>query len=63
VGTFFEDGASGLNGIFDAAETGDGTGFERGRVHDNGITFDVATEIEMGAVACVESGIVFEDGD
>jgi hypothetical protein len=63
VGTFFEDGASGLDGIFDAAETGDGAGAERGGVHDDGVTFDLAIEIEVGAVAGVEDGVVLEDGD
>ena len=61
--TFFEDGARGLNGIFDAAKTGDGTGAQRGGVHDDGVAFDVAIEIEMRAVASVEDGIVFEDSD
>jgi hypothetical protein len=63
VGTFFEDGARSLNGIFDAAESSDGTGFECGGIHDDGVAFDVAVEIEVGAVACVEDGIIFEGGD
>ena len=60
---FFEDGARGLDGIFDAMEAGNGAGAERGGVHDDGVAFDVAVEIEMRAVAGVEGGIVFEDGD
>ena len=63
VGRFFEDGARGLDGIFDAAEAGDRTGFECGGVHDDGVALDVAIEIEVRAVAGVEDGIVFEDGD
>ncbi len=63
VGTFFEDGAGSLDRIFDAAKTGDGTGLECGGVHDDGVALDVTIEIEMRAVAGVEDGIVFEDGD
>ena len=61
--TFFEDGARGLNGIFDAAKTGDGTGAKCGGVHDDGVAFDVAIEIEMRAIAGVENRIVFEHSD
>jgi len=63
VGAFFEDDASGLNGISDAAETGDRAGAESGGVHHDGVALDVAIEIEVRAVAGVEDGIVFEDGD
>ena len=63
VGAFFEDGAGSLNGIFDTAQTRDGAGAERGGVHDDGVTFDVAVEGEMGAEAGIEDGIVFEDDD
>jgi hypothetical protein len=61
--TFFKDGARGLDGIFDAAKTGDGTGAKCGGVHDNGVAFDVAIDIKVRAVAGVEDGIVFEDSD
>jgi hypothetical protein len=61
--TFFKDGARSLDGIFDAAKTGDGTGAKCGGVHDDGVAFDVAIEIEMGAIAGVEDRIVFEDGN
>ena len=63
VRTFFEDGARGLDWIFDATKTGDRTGAKRGGVHNDGVAFDIAIEIEMRAVACVEDRIVFEDGD
>jgi hypothetical protein len=63
VGALFEDGASSLDRIFDASKTGDGADFECGGVHDNGVAFDVAIEIKMRAVACVEDRIVFEDSD
>ena len=61
VGRFFEDSARGLDGIFDAAKTGNGAGAERGGVHDDGVAFDVAVECEMGAETGVEDGVVFED--
>jgi hypothetical protein len=61
--TFFKDGARSLDGIFDAAKTGDGTGAKCAGVHDDGVAFDVAIEIQMGAVAGVEDRIVFEDGN
>jgi len=63
VGAFFEDGAGGLDGIFDAMETSDGAGAEGGGFHDDGVAFDVAVEIEVRAVASVEDGVVLEDGD
>jgi len=63
VRAFFEDSAGSLDGIFDAAEARDGAGAEGGGVHDDGVTFDVAIEGEMGAEAGIEDGIVFEDDD
>ena len=61
VRAFFEDRAGGLNGIFHAAQTGDGAGAKRGGVHDDGVAFDVAVEGEMGTEAGVEDRVVFED--
>jgi len=63
VRAFLEDGARGLDGIFDAPKTGDGARAECGRVHDDGIAFDVAIDVEMRTVARVEDRIVFEDDD
>jgi hypothetical protein len=63
VGAFFEDGTSGSNGVFDAVKAGNGAGAERGGVHDDGVALDLAIEIEVGAVAGVEDGVVLEDGD
>jgi hypothetical protein len=63
VWTFFEDRARSLDGIFDAMETGDGTGTKRGAFHDDRVTLDVTIEIEVRAVASIEGGIVFEDGE
>ena len=51
VGTFFEDRAGGLDGIFDATQSRDGAGAERCGVHNDGVTFDVAIESEMRAEA------------
>jgi len=58
-----EDGTRNANGIFDMAQTGSGTSAKRGRVHDDGVAFDLAIEIQMGAEAGVKDGIVFEDDD
>jgi hypothetical protein len=63
VGRFFKDGPGGLNGILQAAESGDGASFEGGALHDDGVAFDKAVEVEMRAVAGVEDRIVFEYGD
>ena len=61
--TLLEDAAGETNGIFDAMKAGDGAGFQGGGLHDDGVAFDLAIEIEMRTVARVEDGIVFEDGD
>ena len=59
----FEDAASEANRILDAMKTGNGTGFECGRVHDDGVAFHPAIEIEVRAVTCIKNRIVFENGD
>ena len=61
--TLLEDAAGETNGIFDAMKAGDGAGFQGGGLHDDGVAFDLAIEIEMRTVARVEDGIVFENGD
>src|SRR5581483_8235998 len=53
----------GMNGIADSADRGDGSGAKRTSVHDDGVAFDVAVEIEMRAIAGVEDRILFEDDD
>jgi len=63
VRTTFENGAGGANGIAHAAKRGGGSGAKTAAVHDDGVAFDVAIAIEMGAVAGVEDGIVLEDDD
>ena len=62
VGTFFKDDASGLDGVFYAVKAGDGARAQRGGVHDDGVTFDLAVEIEVRAIAGVEDGVVLKDG-
>ena len=54
VRTFFEDSARGLDGIFHAAQARDGAGAKSGGIHDDGVTFDVAIQGEMGTEAGVE---------
>jgi len=63
VGTFFEDRAGGLDGIFNATQSCDGASAERCGVHDDGVALDVAIKSEMRAEAGIEDGIVFEDDD
>ena len=59
----FEDCAGEADGIFDALQGGDGAGAKRRAVHDDGVAFDAAVEIEMRAEAGVENGLVFKDND
>ncbi len=63
VRAIFEDFAGGLNGILDALQSGRGPGAQRRAIHDDGVAFDVAFEIEMRTVTGVEDRIVFEDHD
>jgi len=63
VGADFVEFAGEADGIADALDGGDRAGAERGAVHDDGVAFDAAVEIEMRAVTGVEHGIVFEDDD
>src|ERR1700694_3622885 len=59
----FEDLASALSGILDAMKSGGSAGVKRCAVHDDGVAFDVAVQIEVRAVTGVEDGVVFEDDD
>ncbi len=59
----FVEFAREANGIADALDGGNGSGAERGAVHNDGVALDSAVEIEMRAVTSVENGIVFEDHD
>jgi hypothetical protein len=60
VRAVFQDSARELNGILDAVQIRRRSGAQRGAVHYDGVTFDVAVQIEVRAVAGVEDGIVFE---
>ncbi len=63
VRTFFEDLSREADGILQALQTRCGAGTKRGSVHDDGIAFDFAIAIEMGAVARIEHRIVLENND
>jgi SH3-like domain-containing protein len=59
--TVFKDAAGKANWIFDAMKSGYRPSFETFRVHYDGIAFDLSIEVEMRAVAGVESGIVLKN--
>src|SRR5260370_12462985 len=59
----FENLACKPNGIPDALQSGRGASAKRPAVHDDGIAFNTAVQIEVRAVTGVEDGIVFEDHD
>jgi hypothetical protein len=63
VRALFKHSAGRANGIFDTAQTGDGTRSQSGSIHNNGVAFDVAIEIQVRAEASVEHGIVFQHHD
>ncbi len=63
VRAVFQDFARELNGILDALEGGRSAGTKRCAIHDNGVAFDVAVQIEVRTVTGVEDGVVFEDHD
>ena len=44
-------------------KTSDGASAKGGAVHDDGVVFDLAIEIEMGTETGVEDGIIFKDDD
>ena len=63
VRAIFQNFAGEADGIANALQRGDRAGAERGAVHDDGVAFDAAVEIQMRAEAGVENRIVFEDDD
>jgi len=63
VRTLFENFSRQADGILQALETRCGASTKRGSVHDDGIAFDCAIAIEMGAVARIEHRIVLENND
>jgi hypothetical protein len=48
---------------FSAMKSSRRAGVQRDAVHDDGVAFDLAVEIQVRAVAGVEDRIVFEDHD
>lgn len=44
-------------------KTGDGASAESRGVHDDGVAFDLAILIEVGAETSIEGGIIFENDD
>ena len=62
-GTVLEDSAGETDRIADALQGGDRAGAKSRAVHDDGVAFDAAVEIEMRAEAGVENGLVFKDND
>ena len=63
VRAIFEDLAGDLDGILDTMQSSGRSGAQRGAVHDDGVAFDVAVQIEVRAVTGVEDGVVFKDDD
>jgi hypothetical protein len=63
MGALFEDKARGVDGIADAFDAGDATGFHAATVHEERVELDAAIGGEEAAATGVEGGIVFEDGD
>ncbi len=63
VRAVFQDGAGETDGVAHALQRGDGAGTECGAVHDDGVAFDAAIEIQVRAEAGIENRLVFEDDD
>jgi hypothetical protein len=63
VGTLFEDEAGGLDGIAEAFDAGDATGFHAATVHEECVELDAAVGGEKAASASVEGGVIFKDSD
>jgi hypothetical protein len=61
VRTVFEDRPCEPDRIADALQGGDCPGAEGRSVHDDGVAFNVAIEIQMRAESGVENGLVFEN--
>jgi len=59
----FEHAACQADGIVNVFDGGDGSGFQRAAIHEDGIELDMTVGIEMGAEAGVECGIVFQNYD
>ncbi len=63
MGGFFEDEASGLDGVAKTFDARDAAGAEVFAVHQQRVKLDAAVAGEEGAAAGVEGVVVFHDGD
>src|SRR6201999_732688 len=63
VGRLFHNGAGKRNGMTSAGDSGDGSCFEVGTVHDRGIEFIFSGSGEDGSTTCVKERIVFHETD
>lgn len=63
VGAFLEDETRGVDGIAEALDAGDASGFHATAVHEERIELDASVGREEAAIASVEGGIVFKDGN
>ena len=63
VRTLFQNFARQTNRIFYALQSSGGAGAKTRSIHDDGIALDFAVSVQMGAVAGVKDGIVFQNDD
>jgi len=63
VSATFEDEASSLNGVAQTLDTGHAASFHAAAVHEEGVELNVAVGGEKAAMAGVEGGVVFKDGN
>ena len=63
VRAVLEDSTREADGIADVLQSGDSARAQGRAIHDDGIAFDAAVEIQMRAETSVENGVVFEDDD
>jgi len=63
VRTICQDSASQANGVSNALQCGCGAGTQSGAIHDDGVAFDAAIEIEMRTESGVEDRIVLQHDD
>ena len=61
--TIFENFAREAHGIAHVLQSRDRAGAKSGAIHDDGIAFDAAIQIQVRAVAGVEHRIIFQDHD
>ena len=59
----FEDEAGGFDGVAEALDAGNATGFHASSIHEKGVELDTAVGGEKAAATGVEGGVIFEDCD